>query len=103
MVGSWCPRCPSPAAVSAMASVLVVDGVDCSVVGVVMVKKGMDVSLNDEEASSEVLEADEEDEDEDEDEGSEQQQPSEQGVLERAVAERKYGWLEERNGGSRYR
>ena len=61
----------------------------------------MDVGLNDEEASSEVLEADEEDEDEDE--GSEQQQPSEQGVLERAVAERKYGWLEERNGGSRCR
>ena len=55
----------------------------------------MDVGLNDEEASPEVLEFDEESEDEDEDEGNEQQQPSEQGVLERAVAERKCGWLEE--------
>ena len=70
---------------------------------VVVMEKCVDVSFNDDEASSEVLEADEEGEDEDEDEGSEQQQPSEQGVLEWAVAERKYGWLEERNGESRCR
>ena len=49
----------------------------------------MDVSLNDEEASSEELEFDEEKEDEDEDEGSEQRQPSEQDVLGQAVADRR--------------
>ena len=81
VVGSWCPRCPSPAAGSAMASVLVVDGVDSSVVGVVMVEKSMDVGLNDEEASPEAFEFGEESEDEDEDEGNEQRQPSEQDVL----------------------
>ena len=68
---------------------------------VVVMEECVDVSLNDKEASSEVLEFEKEDEDKDEDNG--QQQPSEEGVLERAVAERKYGWLEERNGGSRYR
>ena len=41
----------------------------------------MDVGLNDEEASPEVLEFDEEKEDEDEDSG--QQQPSEQVVVEK--------------------
>ena len=48
---------------------------------VVVVEKGVDVCLNDEEASPEELESDEEKEDEDEDEDSEQQQPSEQDVL----------------------
>ena len=65
----------------------VVDTVDGPVVHVVMMEEGVDVRLNDEEASSEVLEADEEDEDEDED--SEQQQPSEQGVRDRVVAEKR--------------
>ena len=51
-------------------------------------KKGVNVGLNDEEASSEVLEFDEEDEDED----SEQQEPNEQDVREGAVVERKCGW-----------
>ena len=60
---------------------LVVDGVDSSVVGVVMVEKSMDVGLNDEEASPEALEFDEEKKNEDEDEGNEQRQPSEQDVL----------------------
>ena len=53
-----------------MASVLVVDGVDSSVVDVVMVEKGVDIGFNDEEAPPEVLEFDEEKEDEDE--GNEQ-------------------------------
>ena len=48
----------------------------------------MDVCLNDEEASSEVLEFDEEYEDED----SEQREPNEQDVREGVVAERKCGW-----------
>ena len=48
---------------------------------VIVVEKGMDVCLNDEEASPEELESDEEEEDEDEDEGNEQRQPSEQDVL----------------------
>ena len=81
--------------------VSIVDTVNGPIVHVVVVEKGVDVRLNDEEASPEVLELEKEDEDEDEDSG--QQQPSEQGVLERVVAERKCGWLEERNGGSRYR
>ena len=54
---------------------------------VIVMEKCVDISFNDEEASSEVLEADEEDEDEDED--SEQQQPSEQGVRDRVVAEKR--------------
>ena len=70
MVGSWCPRCPSPAAGSAMASVLVVDGVDSSVVDVVVVEECVDVPFNDEEASSEVLEPEEQ---EQEQEGSKRQ------------------------------
>ena len=79
----------------------IVDIVDAPVVNVVVVEEDVDVSFNDEEASPEVLELEKEDEDEDEDSG--QQQPSEQDVLERVVAERKCEWLEERNGGSRYR
>ena len=85
MVGSWCPRCPSPAADSAMASVLVIDGVDSSVVDVVMMKKGVNIGLNDEEASPEVLELDEEDEDED----NERREPNEQDVREGAVVEKR--------------
>ena len=54
---------------------------------VVVMKKGVNVGLNDEEASSEVLELDEEDEDEDED--SEQQQPNERDVRDRVVAEKR--------------
>ena len=52
---------------------------------VVVVEKGVDVCLNDEEASSEVLEFDEEDEDED----SEQREPNEQDVREGAVVEKR--------------
>ena len=48
----------------------------------------MDVCLNDEEASPEVLEFDEEDEDED----NERREPNEQDVREGAVVERKCGW-----------
>ena len=68
--------------------VSIVDTVDGPIVCVVVMKKGVDVGLNDEEASSEVLEFDEEYEDED----SEQREPNEQDVREGAVVERKCGW-----------
>ena len=55
---------------------------------VIVMEKCVDISFNDEEASSEVLEFDEEDEDED----SEQREPNEQDVREGAVVERKCGW-----------
>ena len=43
----------------------IVEVVDGSIVNVIVMEKCVDVSLNDEEASSEVLEPEEEDEDED--------------------------------------
>ena len=52
---------------------------------VVVVKKGVDVCLNYEEASPEVLELDEEDEDED----NERREPNEQDVREGAVVEKR--------------
>ena len=50
-----------------------------------MVEEGVDVRLNDEEASPEVLELDEEDEDED----NERREPNEQDVREGVVVERR--------------
>ena len=52
---------------------------------VVMMEKGVDVCLNDEEASPEVLEFDEENEDED----NERREPNEQDVREGVVVEKR--------------
>ena len=65
--------------------VSIVDAVDGSVVCVVMVEEGVDVCLNDEEASPEVLEFGEEDEDED----NERREPNEQDVREGVVVEKR--------------
>ena len=70
VVGSMCAGYSTPMAGSAMSSLLVVDAIDGSVVGVVVMEECVDVSLNDEEASSEVLEPEDQ---EQEQEGSNRQ------------------------------
>ena len=84
---SW-STVPNESVIAPSSVASVVDAVDGPIMRVVMMEEGVDICLNDEEASSEVLDFDEEDEDED----SEQREPNEQGVREGAVVGRKYGW-----------